>query len=141
MKRAVSVAEWKMRWSRKPKTSSEKMMKGITPSAPDPELLPLELLTDFEMLQGNDYTRADPWAIARYTHKLTGWEWYPTFYFPQQKLFYGFINKYETYGMGFFFLEELQQIYTFGFAVELDEEFRMRRLREVVEYVEASVES
>jgi hypothetical protein len=96
------------------------------------KLLTVELLKKFERI-GNQSLEDDPVIIAKYFHILSSWTWYACSYFPDRKIFFGFVDG-EVFERGTFSLDDLESVIINGIAMERDICFKPCKYSELVGY-------
>jgi hypothetical protein len=122
-----SAADWKNKWSDRSKRSSSKTLSSV-------KLLPHTLLKRFAEI--GSVVNPNPLVIARYIEGVNRWEWYATNYYPDKRMFYGWMSGSET-EMGYFSLDELVSLDMLGFMMVRDPNWVEKRLSEVKAYEEA----
>jgi hypothetical protein len=90
------------------------------------ELLPKEVASTIPPLYSQDCA-ADPVARAKLFHPLSNWTWFVTEYDPSERLCFGLVVGFET-ELGYFSLDEMEEMRVHGLGVERDEGFTPRPL-------------
>jgi hypothetical protein len=90
------------------------------------KLLTKEIEKEFEKTGCQDGKGFGAICIARFFHPLTSWTWYATEYFPQDKIFFGYVCG-DFNEWGDFSLEEMEEA-----EVERDLYFTKKTLSEVL---------
>jgi hypothetical protein len=72
----------------------------------------------------------DPDVLVRFFHPLSDWSWYPLEHCPEDRMFFGLVDGFET-EFGYFSLDELEELDVYGFGVEIDPHWTPKPLSEL----------
>lgn len=92
------------------------------------KLLTKEMEKRFKKLGKQDVP--NPIVVAKFFHPFSNWYWYATAYYPEDRLFFGYVVGHEG-ELGYFSLDELESISIKGLGIERDMYFKERTLDEV----------
>lgn len=92
------------------------------------KLLTARLLKRFKEVGEQDIP--NPIVVAHFFHPFSPWHWYATAYYPDEGLFFGWVNG-DYAELGYFSLNELESIRIMGLPIERDLHWAERRLGDV----------
>jgi hypothetical protein len=94
-----------------------------------------EIRQSLPPLYSNEEKGLEAIAPVKYFHKLSGWRWYASEYDPEQGLFFGLVDGYET-ELGYFSLDELEEIGKDKrtIPIERDLYYKPQTLQELIDY-------
>ena len=97
------------------------------------KLLIKALLKRFEKI-GNQDDSNDPIVIAKFFNPIGNGTWYATEYNPKTRTFFGYVSIYGDHNdeWGFFSLDELESVRTFGLGIERDLYFEEKPISKII---------
>jgi len=97
------------------------------------KLLTKELEGSFKKV-GSQEDNSDPVVIAKYFHPFSNAKWYATEYYPEDRIFYGYVSLFNDHcdEWGDFSLDELETVKVMGLGIERDMCFISRPISEVL---------
>jgi hypothetical protein len=91
-------------------------------------LLTPEVIARFAEVGRQEHVK-DPIVIAKFFHPLSGMTWYATEYDPEDRVFFGWVwNGPMMSELGYFSLDEMEELRVRGLPMERDLHFRERPL-------------
>lgn len=72
----------------------------------------------------------DPTIVCKFFHPFSDWTWYATEYDPEERMFFGRVDGFES-EMGYFSLDELESVKVRGLGIERDLYFKERKMSEL----------
>lgn len=106
---------------------------SVTRNANAMKLLTKELEARFQKI-GRQEDVSDPLVIAKFFHPLGAGTWYATEYFPDERIFFGYVSLFndENDEWGYFSLEKLQMYRgPIGIGIERDLYFSEQRISQI----------
>jgi Protein of unknown function (DUF2958) len=124
--------------------NQNKFMGDVQGTAMNPDLYPIHpahiLMTDaiqkhLPPLYANEKLGLEAKAVVKYFHPASSWTWYASEYDPDNQIFFGLVDGYET-ELGYFSLAELQSIdsESHTLAIERDLYYEPKTLQELIDY-------